>query len=557
MSSATPADVETPSPASSPLRIPIFRAIWISSMASNFGGLIQSVGAAWMMTSLSGSAKMIALVQTSTVLPFMLLSLLAGAVADNLDRRKVMLAAQGAMLALSALLAVFAWQGWLDPWLLLAFTFLIGCGTAMAGPAWQATVGDIVPRPLLPKAVALNSTAFNLARTAGPALGGAIVAAAGAAATFLINSLSYIGLIVVLLRWRRPVTERVLPPEGLWVAMGAGLRYVAMSPNLRVVVMRATLFGLSANAVSALMPLIARDLVEGGALTFGSLLGAFGVGAVFGGLGSGYLRSHASTETIARIASVGLAIGTAITAVSGLLPITFAALMLSGASWVLALSTFNISVQLASPRWVVARALSVYQMMAFGGMAVGAWLLGMLAEQHGVALSLLVAAAGQGVVLLFGVLSPLPQVENVNLDPLSQWREPEVALPIEPRSGPVVVTIEYRIADGHIAPFLAAMTERRRIRRRDGARGWSLLRDLNEPQLWVERYHVATWYDYVRHNQRRTQADAENSALLGGLQQEGVPIRVHRMIERQTGSLPHARRHEPVTMDARMNDPAG
>ncbi|ARR52502.1 MFS transporter [Rhizorhabdus wittichii] len=539
----------------SPFGVPVFRSIWIASLVSNFGAMIQSVGAAWMMTSLTSSPKMVALVQASTVLPFMLLALWAGAVADNLDRRKVMLAAQSFMLCVSAALALFAWQGWLTPWLLLSFTFLIGCGTTIGGPAWQASVGDIVSREQLPSAVALNSMGFNTARTAGPAVGGAVVAAAGAAAAFLANTLSYIGLIVVLLRWRRPQAPRLLPREGLFMAMGAGLRYVSMSPNLRMAVSRAMAFGLAANAVSALMPLVARDLVKGGALTYGLLLGAFGVGAVLGGLSSGPARDRLSTEQIVRMATLMLAVGTAITAISPFFLLTIAALMLAGFSWVLALSTFNISVQLASPRWVVARALSVYQMAAFGGMAIGAWVLGMIADSHGVAAGLLVSAAFLASTVLIGLVMPLPQVDDLNLTPLKQWQEPEVAVPLEPRSGPVVVTIEYRIEPHNIVAFLTAMTERRRIRRRDGAHGWTLLRDLNEPELWIERYHVATWHDYIRHNQRRTHADAENSAEVHQLQKEGVPLRVHRMIERQTGSLPSARRHEPVTVDAQMNDP--
>ncbi|KRB86292.1 ABC transporter permease [Sphingomonas sp. Root710] len=548
-------ETQHPDPAGSPLRIPVFRAVWMASILSNFGGLIQSVGAAWMMTSLVSSPQMVALVQASTALPFMSLALLAGAVADNIDRRKVMLAAQFFMLAVSAALALFAWQGWLSPWLLLGFTFLIGCGTAMSGPAWQASVGDIVPRAQIGKAVALNSMGFNIARSVGPAIGGAIVAAAGAAAAFLVNTLSYLGLIIVLLRWRRPAEQRRLPREGLIVAMGAGLRYVAMSPHLRMVIGRAMCFGLAANTAPALMPLIARDLIQGGPMTFGILLGAFGVGAVFGGLSSGHVRGRLSTEATIRLASISLAVGTAVAGLSSHIAITVIALMAAGGSWVLALSTFNITIQLASPRWVVARALSVYQMTAFGGMAIGAWALGLVADHHGVVIALLGGAIAQGAVMLLGFVLPLPQAEDLNLDPISQWTEPETAVPLEPRSGPVVVTIEYRIESHNIAAFLATMTERRRIRRRDGAHGWTLLRDLQDPELWIERYHVATWLDYIRHNQRRTHADAENIATLRTLQKEGEPLRVHRMIERQTGSLPDARRHEPITASDIVSDP--
>ena len=288
-------DAETASPSAkveSPFRNPVFRRMWFATVTSNFGGLIQSVGAAWMMTSLVGSPQMVALVQASNALPFMLLALLAGAVADNLDRRRVMLAAQCFMLTVSVTLALFAWQGWLTPWLLLTFTFLIGCGTAMNGPAWQASVGEIVRRDQLPDAVGLNSAGFNLARSAGPAIGGAIVAAAGVAVAFLVNAMSYLGLIAVLLRWKPNSAPRLLPREGLFTAMAAGLRYVAMSPNLRTVTLRSCVFGLTANALPALMPIVAKDLVKGGALTYGILLGAFGVGAVLGGLGSVWLRRH-------------------------------------------------------------------------------------------------------------------------------------------------------------------------------------------------------------------------------------------------------------------------
>jgi MFS family permease len=540
----------------SPFRNPTFRRMWFATVTSNFGGLIQSVGAAWMMTSLVGSPQMVALVQASNALPFMLLALLAGAVADNLDRRRVMLSAQCFMLTVSVTLSIFAWQGWLSPWLLLGFTFLIGCGIAMNGPAWQASVGEIVRRDQLPDAVGLNSAGFNMARSVGPAIGGAIVAAAGAAAAFLVNALSYVGLIVVLLRWRPNNAPRLLPREGLFTAMGAGIRYVAMSPNLRMVMLRGCGFGLAANALPALMPIVARDLVKGGALTYGIFLGAFGVGAVAGGFGGAMLRRHFATETTIRLASASLAVATAVAGISPYPVLTLAALMVAGAGWVIALSTFNITIQLASPRWVLARALSIYQMATFGGMAIGAWALGMVAEHYTVSAALLGGAVLLAMVTLLGLVLPLPEVEDLNLDPLSHWTEPETALPLEPRSGPVVITLEYRIEAGNVASFLAVMTERRRIRRRDGAHGWTLLRDLHDPELWIERYHVATWLDYVRHNQRRTQADAEVVEKIRTLQREGEPVRVHRMLERQTGSLPMARRNEPAIVDP-AGDPAG
>jgi MFS family permease len=524
-------------------------------MVSNFGGLIQAVGASWMMTGLGASPQMIALVQTSTSLPIMLLSLWAGAVADNVDRRKVMLAAQSFMLVASLILAAAAWAGALTPWLLLSLTFLIGCGTAMNSPAWQASVGDMVPRAALPSAVAMNSMGFNIARSVGPALGGAIVAFAGAATAFFIHAVSYIGLIVVLLRWRREVPERVLPRERLGMAMGAGLRYVAMSPPIRRVMARSAVFGLAASAIPAMMPLVARDVVQGGALTYGLLLGCFGLGAVGGAFSSGWLRRRFSTEGVVQIAALAVAIGASTTGVSVYLVFSLLALVLAGAGWVIALSTFNVSIQMASPRWVVARALALYQMAVFGAMAGGSWLFGVIADHHGPVGALHAAALLQLATLAVGLRWKMPAIGAANLDPQDLWREPDTTVPVEARSGPIVVTIEHRIAEGNIPAFLSVMNERRRIRLRDGARGWTLLRDLADPQLWIERYDVPTWLDYIRHNQRRTHADAENSLALRRLRVEGSQPVVHRMIERQTSFLPINRTEGPREMAEAMTDP--
>jgi len=526
-----------PARAPSPLAIPIFRMVWIASIFSNFGGLIQSVGASWLMTSLTHSPTMVALVQASTTLPIMLLSLLAGAIADNVQQRTVMLCAQLFMLVVSAVLAIFAWTGDLTPWLLLTFTFLIGIGTALNNPAWQSSVGEMVPRASLPAAVSLNSMGFNIARSVGPAIGGAIVAAAGAAAAFLLNAVSYLGLIGVLLTWRQPARAQTLPRERIGVAVEAGIRYVSMSPHLRVVMLRAAVFGLTGSAISALMPIVARDHIGGGALTYGVLLGGFGIGAIGGALSSRRLRERRSNEGVATTGTLVMATGTIVASVSYMLPLTIVALMLCGAGWVITLSTFNVTVQMSSPRWVVGRALSIYQMAAFGGMSLGSWLSGELADWGGVGTALAVAGGVQVASVLLALRFPLPQVEALNLDPLSRWQEPDVAVPIQPRSGPIVVTIEYRIDERDVPAFLTAMAERRRVRIRDGARHWSLLRDLGEADLWMERYNVATWVEYVRHNQRRTQADAATSERLMALHKGPEPVRVHRMIERQTGAL--------------------
>ena len=491
-----------------------------------------------MMISLAQSADMVALVQASVTLPIMLFSLVAGAMADNLDRRKVMLAAQSFMLVISVALSVCAWTGLITPWLLLTFTFLIGCGGAFNAPAWQASVGDMVPRADVPGAVALNSMGFNIARSVGPAIGGAIVAAAGAAAAFSVNAVSYTALITVLSRWRPPVTAQLLPRETLGIAIAAGVRYVSMSPAIRTVLIRSAVFCIGASAVMALMPLIAKTLIAGGPLTYGVLLGSFGVGAVAGAIATTRLRKVLSTEAIVRWASAGFGLAAAITALSSQLFATMAALLLAGAGWVLTLSTFNVAVQLSTPRWVVARALSLYQMSAFGGLAAGSWMWGVIAQNHSVETSLLWASGVLFASALLGFWLRLAQSEALNLDPLRQWKEPVTAVPVQPTTGPVVISVEYVIHQRDVREFLTAMAERRRIRRRDGALHWTLLRDLADPEIWIERYETPTWLDYIRHNNRLTQDDAVVPERLRALHRSDDPPRVRRMIERRTGSLP-------------------
>jgi predicted MFS family arabinose efflux permease len=312
------------------------------------------------------------------------------------------------MLAVSVTLTVFAYFGFITPWMLLGFTFLIGCGTALNNPSWQASVGDMVPRDQLPAAVALNSVGFNLTRSVGPAIGGAIVAALGAAAAFAVNAFSYIALIFVMLRWKPDMPKSALPRETLGRAMTAGLRYVAMSPHIETVLVRAFAFGGTAVVILALLPLVARDLLAGDALTYGALLGCFGIGAVGGAFLSGRLRQYLSTEWIVRLSFIGFAACAAICAIGTQLAVTGAGLLIGGACWVLALSLFNVTVQLSTPRWVVGRALALYQTATFGGMALGAWLWGLSAETYGVERALLIAAGFLLCGALLGLRLPMP-----------------------------------------------------------------------------------------------------------------------------------------------------
>jgi MFS family permease len=511
--------------------------LWLAALASNFGGLVQAVGAAWMMTSLTDSQSMVALVQSSVTLPIMIFSLLAGVFADNFDRRKVMLIAQSFMLIVSIILAIMAYEELLSPWVLLGFTFLIGCGTALHNPSWQASMGDIVSRDELSAAVSLNSMGFNLMRSIGPAAGGAIVAIAGAAAAFTVNAFSYIGIITALWFWRPSTPHRRLPRERMGSAFSAGLRYVAMSPNLMKVIFRGFLFGMSAIAILALLPLIVRELLQGGAFVYGVLLGCFGMGAVCGALLNARLRTRFQNERITQTAFLAFAVSCITLGLSRHYVFSGAALLLAGGSWVMALSLFNVTVQLSTPRWVVGRALALYQTGVFGGMAGGSWAWGAIAENFGADSAMFVAGILLVLGALVGFILPLPDSADLDLNPLNTFKEPPLRLDLKQRSGPIMIMVDYEIAQQDVTEFLAVMSTRRRIRIRDGAQQWALLRDLESPDIWTETYHVPTWVEYVRHHERRTQADAESYERVLKLHRGKNRPKVHRMIERQAISL--------------------
>ena len=397
--------------AQSPFAIPLFRRIWSANIISQFGTLIQSVGAAWMMLQLGGTNTQVALVQASVTMPILLLALFAGALADNYSRRMVMLCCQLAMFIASVALCIVAWTGLLTPWILLGFTFTIGCGLAINAPSWQANVGDIVPRGTIASAVAMNSLGFNIARSVGPALGGMIVAAAGAAAAFTLNALSYLPLMAVLVTWK----QEKAPPrlkEGLGTAMAAGVRYVAMSPPVRTVLGRALLVGLAASSIPSLLPLVAHDLLGGEATTFGFLSGGFGVGAVCGALATRHLRARLSSETTVRLALTSLIIGGVMVSQSRFLPLSIFALLFTGTGWILAIATMNVTVQMSVPRWIVGRALSLFQMFVFGSMAFGSFAAGRLSEQLGVANAILIMSAVQSISLLAGLFLRLPKTDD-------------------------------------------------------------------------------------------------------------------------------------------------
>jgi MFS family permease len=520
-----------------PLRQSVFRRIWLASLVSNLGILIQGVGAAWAMTQMTSSADKVALVQTALMLPIMLISMPAGAIADMHDRRIVALVSLSIALVGATALTVLAWFNLVTPNVLLALCFIVGSGMALFGPAWQASVSEQVPAETLPQAVALNGISYNIARSFGPAVGGIVVATAGAVAAFAVNAVLYVPLMVVLFLWNRTHEPSRLPRERLNRAMVSGVRYIANSPSIRIVLIRTLVTGLIGGSVSALMPLVARDLLHGGAQTYGIMLGAFGMGAVIGALNITEVRKRLSGEAAVRACAISMAGAIAAVAFSKNAALTAAALVLAGGVWMLAVALFNIGVQLSAPRWVAGRSLAAFQASIAGGIALGSWGWGHLTDLAGVEIALLVSAGLMLISPLLGIWLRMPPVGARNEDATELLADPEVRLSLTGRSGPLVVEIEYRVAQDSARAFHNVMQEVQLSRQRNGAYGWSIARDIADPELWTERYHCPTWLDYLRQRNRPTQSERALHQRAIDFHLGPEPIRVRRMLERPFGSV--------------------
>ena len=492
-----------------PLRQPLFRALWIASVASNIGTWIQEIGEGWLMTSLTTSPAIIGLLETSLTLPIFLLSLPAGALADIFDRRRILIVTQLWMLVSAALMSVLAVTGVMTPWLLLTLTFTLSIGTALNGPAWQALIPELITREELPSAIALGSAGFNVARAIGPAIGGLIIAASGVWAAFALNAISFFGVIIVLYGWKRKHHESILPTERIVGAMRAGVRYVRHSPPLQAVLVRTVTFIVFASAMWATLPFIARHEMNLDSLHYGLLPGSLGIGAVTGAIIMTKLRGHISTNGLVQVATIVFADLLLVLAFVRIFWIVSLAMAIGGIAWMMLMSSLNTSAQVASPSWVRARAMALYILVFFGGFAGGATLWGFLASFVGTPLTLSVAAAGcvAGVFTArrFSLLSDQPE----DLTPSLHWPEPVLAFQPNPDDGPVMVTIEYSIKPEDAWNFSEAMQRLSIIRKRDGAIQWGLFQDMSDPSRYVETFIVESWAEHLRQHERITVADRD------------------------------------------------
>ena len=516
-----------------PLASPMFRALWIATIVSNVGTWMHDVGAGWLMTSLSPDPLMVALVQGATTFPMFALALPAGALADIVDRRRLLIAAQLFGLIGAAGLAIITLAGFTTAWVLLVFTAVIAVGAAFSAPAFQAIVPELVQPKALQQAVALNSLGVNIARAIGPALGGVIIAASGPAAVFAVNAVSVVGVIIVLVRWHRVAPERHLPAEHMIGAMRAGLHYAMRAPELQVVLIRSVGFFLFASGLWALLPIIARRDLGLGPAGYGGLLTFMGLGAIGGAIMMPRLRGRMGANAITLAASLLLASAmAALSLVTGFWSAS-GTLFIAGLAWIAMMASLNGGAQATSPGWIKARALAIYLLVFQGSMAAGSALWGSVASRIGVPSTLLAASAllaVAGVILAWRY--PFDRTSTLDLSPSAHWPTPLVDGDVEHDSGPVLVTIEYRIAPDRVSDFFAAIQEMRRIRRRDGAIHWGVYEDTAQPGTVVETFTVESWLEHLRQHDRVTNADRVHQDALAAFRSDDRPPVVRHFISR-------------------------
>lgn len=518
-------------------------------MLSNIGTWVHEVAASWLMTSLAPSPLWVALVQAAASLPLFVLALPSGVLADLLDRRRLLMAAQCWMVAATLTLTVLTLQGLATPVVLLACTVALGVGAALAGPAWQASVPELVGPADLPAAVAINSLGFNIARSVGPALGGLALATVGAGFAFGINSLSFLAVLWALQRWRRQRAVADLPGEQFVPALRSGIRYVGHSPSMQAVLVRGGLFVVCASALWALLPHVARFQLERGPSGYAALVTCFGTGAVLGASNLARARRRFGAGRLALAGTLAFAAALLVLAARPGFAVAAASLVVAGGAWLTVLSGFNVAAQLSLPSWVRARGLSVYLFVFYAAMAAGATIWGMVATRFGNSVAL--ASAALGLLAGLGAAGRFRLREGPALDlaPSRHWAAPLLPLDPEPDRGPVLITVEYRIDPLRAPEFVEAMHRLRRSRKRGGALRWGLWTDAADPGRYVESFVDASWLDYLRHQHRVTGLDREIESAARALHLGPEPPAVTHFLAAEPGrgpAIPHDSKSQPA-----------
>jgi MFS family permease len=511
------------------LRYPVFRYLWIVTVVSNIGSWMFSAASGWLMTNLNADPLVVSLVQVANNLPLFLFALPAGALADILDKRRLILSLELLTTLFSALFAALVMLHRVSPTSLIWFLFLIASLGAIESPAWQAIVPQLVPTSALPSAVATNSVGINISRVLGPALAGVCILALGIAAPFWLDAFSNIGVIAVILWWRAPATPgHALPSEHLTSAMRAGARYVRHNPRLRATLGRTVGFFLSASAYWALLPLLARNQLHGGPTLYGILLGAIGAGAVAGAFLLPRLKNRFGANWVVSAGQVGTAAALLLFGLAHSPIIAVIACLTAGIAWICVVATLNVSAQVALPDWVRGRGLAIYVAVFFGTMSVGSILWGFIAQRAGLPTAHFVAAAAAILALLATAHLKLYAGPQLDLTPSMHWPEPVLAQQIADDRGPVLVTVEYRLAPAQREAFLASLGPLANARRRDGAYDWGIFEDTAQPGRLLETFLLDSWVEHLRQHRRVTHADRLLEDQMRHFLQE--PIRITHFV---------------------------
>lgn len=492
---------------------------------------MQTVGAQWLIVSMGGSALTVSLVQTATTLPTFLIGLVAGALGDILDRRRLMLGAQAFMLVAAAALGALTLADQATVATVLLLTFAIGLGSAVLRPAWQAVQPDLVTRDEIPQAAALNGVSMNTARAIGPAIGGVVVAVANAGAVFIANAVSFLGVMAVLLRWKRPVEDSDLGAEHLGNAIRTGARFVRHSPRLRAVLTRTLAFCAFSSALWALLPVVAHERLGLGSGGYGLLLAAVGAGAVGGAFALSAARARWSVDRIVAAGTLTFVFCALVLGWVRSVPVVALALVLAGMAWIAVLSSLNATAQVTLPGWVRARGMAMYLLVFQGGQAFGSAIWGTVATHAGVATALTSVAAGLALALAISSRRhKLASPAELDMTPSVHWSEPELAGEPAPNR-PVLVRTEYRVVEERHEEFRDVMRRLGRSRRRTGAERWSLYQDAADPNRFVENYVVRSWEEHMRqHHERLTKLDASIEQRARELTEDGAEPRTERFV---------------------------
>ena len=516
--------------AGSPLRLVAFRRFYFGSIGTAIGYTMQATVAAWLMATLTPSALMVALVQTASTAPSLLFGLFAGALADIIDRRKLIFATQVMLLAASALLGFATLLGWIGPAALLALTFLIGAGFTFYMPAQQASINEFVGRADLSRAVALGAVAFNVARAVGPALAGAIAAFIGTGNALLASALFFIPMIVAVRRWHK--RDLALPgvPETVLSGVQSGLRYARHSVAMRALIATNLSFAVCASAFWALLPVIARDQLGLGAGGFGLLSAGFGIGAVTGALA---IPGQLAKKTLNAVVTSGVMLWTVATLLIAASTYTVLALVGAfglGMAWVTVFASLSAGTQSSAPAWVRARAVGMNLAAVQAAIAIGSAVWGAVASSTTTRIAL--AASAVIMVVLYFANRRVRVKMGSEADVTPSLHLPDLAPTVQPLpdDGPVLIQIEYQIDAQNRAAFLRAVQAVGPTRRRNGAASWRIYRDLGEDGRFVERYVVTSWSEYVRLRTRMTVSDRKLQDRVLELQKKDVPVRVSRLL---------------------------